>query len=113
MDLTPDKNGVIDGQMIIQSLIGNKIPKFIKTNTYSIFKLNAHYVSRLTSKHIEDLSKSMKENGWTEHSVVVVNKDFEVVDGTYRVIAAIKTNTPITYTVSDAVESPRTHLFDI
>lgn len=100
MNLTPDKNGIVDGQLLINALVGNKIPKVKQTKKYSIFKLDAIDVSRLIHKHIDLLEQSMKENGWNKHSVVVVDKNFNVVDGNYRVIAAIRASVPINYVTS-------------
>ncbi len=106
MNLTPDKNGIVDGQLLINALVGNKIPKVKQTKKYSIFKLDAIEVSRLIHKRIDLLEQSMKENGWNKYSVVVVDKNFNVVDGNYRVIAAIRASVPINYVTTSEAPYP-------
>jgi ParB-like chromosome segregation protein Spo0J len=65
--------------------------KIIETNDYSIFKLDVNRVKRILPKHLDRLSNVMKKNGWLEGSAIIVDENFNLIDGYYRFFAA-KTN---------------------
>lgn len=73
--------------------------KIIKTNDYSIFKLDVNRVVRMLPKHIDRLTKQMKKIGWVDGSIVVVDEKFNLIDGYYRLFAARRNFMSVTYIV--------------
>lgn len=71
--------------------------KIIKTFDYTLFKVEAWKVNRMVPKGIERLTKVMKKVGWYEFSCITVDENFNVIDGYYRLFAAMKSWIPVQY----------------
>lgn len=71
--------------------------KIIRTFDYTLFKVEAWKVNRLIPKGIKNLSKHMDNEGWHETSYITVDENFNVIDGYYRLFAAMKSWIPVQY----------------
>ncbi len=71
--------------------------KIIKTSDYTLFKVEAWKVNRMLPKAIKNLSKHMDNEGWYETSCIIVDENFNVIDGYYRLFAAMKSWIPVQY----------------
>ena len=71
--------------------------KIIRTFDYTLFKVEAFKVKRMSPKGIQMLTKYMKKLGWLESSYITVDENFNVIDGYYRLFAAMKSWVPVQY----------------
>ena len=76
-----------------------------KTLDYSSFKVNAWVVNRMLPKMVDKLAKSIEKNGWLEHSYIVVDENLNVIDGHYRLFAAMKCWSHIHFIVTENPKS--------
>lgn len=73
-------------------VIGN----FLRTKDYSIFK--THPVNRMIRySKVQELVKLMEIRGWLQGSIVVVDKDYVIINGQHRVEAARITGVPVDF----------------
>ena len=73
--------------------------KIIKTFDYTMFKVEAWKVNRMIPKAVNKLSKHMDKVGWIESSCIIVDENFNIVDGYYRLFAAMKSWIPVQYVI--------------
>lgn len=71
--------------------------KIIKTSDYTLFKVESWKVNRMLPKETKRLTKFMKKVGWFKTSYIVVDENFNVIDGYYRLFAAMKNWIPVQY----------------
>jgi hypothetical protein len=78
-------------------------PKIQQTNDLSLFTMDDSLVKRalLNKKQCVRLEKSMSENGWDKNSTIVVDRDYKVIDGHYRLLSAKSLNIPVQFLVVD------------
>ena len=69
----------------------------METIDYTMFKVEAWKVHRMVPKGIERLSKSMKQRGWINTSYITIDEDYNIIDGYYRLFAAMKNWIPVQY----------------
>lgn len=76
----------------------NQTPKIKKTKNYEIFKI--HIANRKINKnHVENIKKSMQKNFLI--SPIIVNENFEVIDGQHRLIACKDLGLPVYYFINN------------
>jgi hypothetical protein len=76
-----------------------KVGEILRTKDYSIFKV--HKFNRtINDSNVNNIYKSMLNEGWVEGSIVVVNGRGDIIDGQHRILAAMKANVPVHYTVN-------------
>lgn len=76
------------------------IPQILVTHDYSLFKrLKGNRQVNLA--HVEALKKSMKEQPLLKVKPLLVNKNFEVIDGQHRLQAAKELGQPIYYIIEE------------
>lgn len=57
---------------------------------------------KIIRKHVEELKKSIQENGYLDFKPIIINDDNEIIDGQHRFIACSELGiTPPTLTISD------------
>jgi len=71
--------------------------KIFRTNDYTLFKVDAWKANRMILKGIERMCKSIKTHGWMKSSYIIVDENFNVIDGYYRLYAAMRCWVPIQY----------------
>ena len=70
-----------------------------KTRNYNQFKF-APWNRNINEKTLRKIDKDVKKNGWKVHPILV-NKNFEIIDGQHRLIYAQKHNLPVYYVAID------------
>lgn len=74
------------------------IGQVLQTRNYEMFKF--HRENRtIVQSHVNSLARSMLIHGWARGSIVIVDSNFNVLNGQHRVLAAQKSNVPVTYMV--------------
>lgn len=73
----------------------------MKTNDYSRFKFRDDNRNQIDKNHVKNLINSIKQQNLLHLNPIIVNKDFEVINGQHRLLAAKELNLPIYYVVED------------
>jgi hypothetical protein len=76
-----------------------------KTKNYNMFKTVKGGNRKLHEKHVEDLMLSISKENLLECSPILVNEEFEVIDGQHRLEAAKRLDLPIYYIQKDQIGS--------
>lgn len=74
------------------------IGQVFQTKNYSLFKFHRENRTIIKS-HVKALARSMSIHGWAHGSIVIVDSNFNVINGQHRVEAAQIANVPITYMI--------------
>lgn len=87
------------GKRILSHSISDKVKvnETFRTNNYSIFK-RLQGNRKLNMIHVKRLEESMKKNGMLEVDIIV-NKNWEVIDGQNRLEAAKNTFSPVYFKI--------------
>ncbi len=72
-----------------------------KTKDYSIFKLIADNRARISESHVKKLEDSIKSRNLLDLRPILINSDFEVVDGQHRLMAAKNLGLEIYYQIKE------------
>lgn len=75
---------------------GSVVNQVQRTKDYSLFKIRDDN-RKIRNGKVVKLHRSMRNKGWAPGSYVVVNKDFEIIDGQHRYLAASSLGIPITF----------------
>lgn len=73
------------------------------TYEYSRFKFGK-WNRDIKEKNLHKLDKEVKKNGWKKHPIMV-NENFEIIDGQHRLVYARTHNLPVYYTVIDGLNA--------
>lgn len=80
-----------------------KVNQVYQTTDYSIFKPN--FMNRdIIPSHVNNLYKDMLVNGWLKGSYIVVNKNWVLISGHHRLLAAMKAKVPVSYVIEDIAD---------
>lgn len=71
----------------------------LSTKNYSMFKFRSDNRAAIMQPHVDDLIKSIQSNNLLDMRPILVNKEFEVIDGQHRLKAAQKLGVTIYYQV--------------
>jgi hypothetical protein len=82
---------------------GKKVNEVYQTSDYTKFKFRDDN-RVINPNHVKNISKNMKSKGWLSGSYVVVNQEWEVIDGQHRVLAAQSVGVPISYTMEKGAD---------
>lgn len=72
-----------------------------KTKDYSLFKLRDDNRNAINQAHVEALAESISSRNLMFLNPIVVNKDYEIINGQHRYLAAQKVGADIYYKVED------------
>ena len=75
-----------------------------KTNDYDIFKFRADNRDHIDKNHVMRLVNSIQSKNLLELRPIAVNKDYEVIDGQHRLLAAKQLGVDIYYTVEEKLD---------
>ena len=74
--------------------------EILKTNNYSLFKLN-EYNRKINVNHVATLQNKIAANDKTHLNPIIVNSDMEIVDGQHRFHALKKLNKTVHYIIDE------------
>ena len=74
--------------------------EMIKTNNYELFSFRDDNRHKIDNDHVERLKKSITENNLLEHSPIIVNEDYEILDGQHRFEACKRLGIYFYYTIT-------------
>lgn len=69
------------------------------TKNYDMFKFREDNRARVEPSHVRTLVKSIQSRNMLEYKPIIVNENYEVVDGQHRLLAAKELNVPIYYVI--------------
>lgn len=98
IECKPKKWTKADYELANKHMIQQAEPiKIISTDDYTLFKVNAWTANRMIQKQIDRMCKSIKTHGWIKGSCIKVDEEFNVIDGYYRLYAAMRCWIPVQY----------------
>jgi len=78
--------------------------KTLKTQDYSLFKLIRKNRAYIRESHLKHLKESILSKNLLEYRPIIVNENYEVLDGQHRLMVAKELNIPIYYQIEDSLE---------
>lgn len=76
-----------------------------ETTNYAQFKFRDDNRKQIDPAHVRKLAASIKMRNLLEMKPILVNKNFEVIDGQHRLLAAQQVGVPVFYSVEEKIEA--------
>jgi len=76
-----------------------------KTKKYDIFKFREDNRQKIDENHVKRLIESIKNRNLLEFRPIMLNSDYEVIDGQHRLLAAKELNIEIFYEIHKDLKS--------